>query len=194
MSRFASRWAEGDRAKIRTALLMLLCLRGTPVLYQGDEIGLGDPAVAHEDMRTRWAWPTGPAYAGRDAMRTPMPWRPGPGGGFTEPGTPAVAPPGRHRRRQRRRPTVRSRFHPRPGPDLIALRRRHARTCRPAPTRPWPRPPGCGPGAGVTARLVALNLSEDAADSAVLDGRRPATSWLATDQRRDGESVVRPCG
>jgi alpha-glucosidase len=27
-----------------------------------------------------------PAYAGRDAARTPMPWRDAPGGGFTDPG------------------------------------------------------------------------------------------------------------
>ena len=40
MSRLATRWAGGDAAKARVALLMLLCLRGTPVLYQGDEIGL----------------------------------------------------------------------------------------------------------------------------------------------------------
>ncbi len=87
MSRFSSRWAEGDPAKIQLALVMLLCLRGTPVLYQGDEIGLGDRAVAHEDMRDPLGVAYFPAYAGRDAMRTPMPWRPGPGGGFTDAGT-----------------------------------------------------------------------------------------------------------
>ena len=42
MSRLATRWAGDDPRKIRAALLMLLTLRGTPVLYQGDEIGLGD--------------------------------------------------------------------------------------------------------------------------------------------------------
>ena len=42
MFRFPTRWAEDDPAKIRLALLLLLCLRGTPVLYQGDEIGMGD--------------------------------------------------------------------------------------------------------------------------------------------------------
>src|SRR6202035_4395050 len=48
MSRFASRWAGGDPRKARIAILMLLCLRGTPVLYQGDEIGLGDVPVPRE--------------------------------------------------------------------------------------------------------------------------------------------------
>jgi alpha-glucosidase len=86
MSRLASRWADGDDRKIRAALLMLLCLRGTPVLYQGDEIGLGDIPVAHEDMRDPLGVLYWPAYDGRDAARTPMPWRRGPGGGFTDPG------------------------------------------------------------------------------------------------------------
>ena len=48
MSRLASRWADNDPRKIRAALVMLLTLRGTPVLYQGDEIGLGDVTVEHE--------------------------------------------------------------------------------------------------------------------------------------------------
>ncbi len=87
MSRFSSRWADGDRRKARLALLMLLCLRGTPVLYQGDEIGLEDSPVARDDLRDPLGVLYWPAYAGRDAMRTPMPWRDGPGGGFTAPGT-----------------------------------------------------------------------------------------------------------
>jgi alpha-glucosidase len=84
MGRFSSRWAGGDDRKARVALLALLCLRGTPVLYQGDEIGLCDSEVAHADMRDPLGVLYWPAYAGRDAMRTPMPWRDGPGGGFTD--------------------------------------------------------------------------------------------------------------
>ena len=40
------RRADNDPARTRAALLILLCLRGTPVLYQGDEIGLGDTELA----------------------------------------------------------------------------------------------------------------------------------------------------
>jgi alpha-glucosidase len=86
MSRFATRWAGGDAAKARVALVMLLCLRGTPVLYQGDEIGQRDVDVPHEKMRDPLGINYWPAYAGRDAMRTPMPWSDAPGGGFTDPG------------------------------------------------------------------------------------------------------------
>ena len=87
MSRFSSRWAEGDPERAKTAMLLLLTLRGTPVLYQGDEIGLGDVDVAHEDMKDPLGVMYWPAYAGRDAMRTPMQWRAGAGGGFTSPGS-----------------------------------------------------------------------------------------------------------
>ena len=57
------------------------------MLYQGDEIGLGDSPVPQEDLRDPLGVLYWPAYAGRDAMRTPMQWRDAPGGGFTDPGT-----------------------------------------------------------------------------------------------------------
>jgi len=50
-SRLATRWAGGDPAKIRCALMMLLTLRGTPVLYFGDEIGVVDTTLTKEDLR-----------------------------------------------------------------------------------------------------------------------------------------------
>ena len=46
VSRLATRWAAGDPAKVKLALLLLLTLRGTPFLYAGDEIGLVDGPVA----------------------------------------------------------------------------------------------------------------------------------------------------
>jgi alpha-glucosidase len=63
VSRFPTRWAKGDPARTRVALLMLLTLRGTPILYYGDEIGMTDVPVAE---------PRDPL--GRDPERTPMPW------------------------------------------------------------------------------------------------------------------------
>jgi alpha-glucosidase len=84
-SRLATRWAGGDPAVAKLALLMLLTLRGTAFLYAGDEIGLVDAALEKEDLLDPVGirfWP----YAGRDPERTPMPWHGGPGAGFTEPG------------------------------------------------------------------------------------------------------------
>jgi alpha-glucosidase len=86
VSRLATRWAGGDPAKARCALLILLTLRGTPFLYQGDEIGLIDGELEHSDLRDRVGIRFWPHYKGRDAERTPMPWSNGPGGGFTSPG------------------------------------------------------------------------------------------------------------
>ncbi len=41
-SRFPTRWAQNDPRRIRLGLLLLLTLRGTAVLYYGDEIGMPD--------------------------------------------------------------------------------------------------------------------------------------------------------
>jgi alpha-glucosidase len=184
MSRMASRWADNDPAKIRTALLMLLGLRGTPVLYQGDEIGLGDVAVAHEDMRDPLGVAYFPAYAGRDAMRTPMPWRPEVGGGFTEPGVRPWLPLGDTTQcnveDQRSDPgstltLVR---------DLIALRR-HTSDLQTGSYRCMAAPDGVWAWRRGTGVVVALNLSDD---EAVLDGIE-GHILMATDRGRDGESV-----
>ena len=86
VSRLATRWAQGDPRKVRLALLMLLSVGGTTVLYQGDEIGLTDgelsPAQLLDPVGQRYA----PYHMGRDPARTPMPWDAGPHGGFTDPG------------------------------------------------------------------------------------------------------------
>jgi len=84
-SRLSTRWAGGDPAKVKLALLMMLTLRGTPFLYQGDEIGQVDGDVPKGEMLDPVGIRFYP-YAGRDPERTPMVWHGGPGGGFTEPG------------------------------------------------------------------------------------------------------------
>ena len=84
-SRFPTRWCENDPKRIRLALLLLLTLRGTPVLYYGDEIGLADTPITRAQLRDPVGlryWPSG---RGRDVARTPMLWEPGPGGGFGDP-------------------------------------------------------------------------------------------------------------
>ena len=86
LSRLATRWAKDDPQRVRVALLMLLCLRGTPFLYQGDEIGLPNRPVPRGALRDPLGVRYWPYYEGRDAMRTPMPWCNDPTGGFTAPG------------------------------------------------------------------------------------------------------------
>jgi len=86
VSRLATRWAGGQPDKVRCALLLLLTLRGTPFLYQGDEIGLEDGPIEQPDLLDAVGIRYWPYYKGRDPERTPMPWTSAPGGGFTEPG------------------------------------------------------------------------------------------------------------
>jgi alpha-glucosidase len=84
-NRFPTRWAGNDPQRARTALFMLLALRGTPFLYYGDEVGLVDTDVPGERVLD----PVGLIHGrrvGRDPERTPMPWTGEPGAGFTEPG------------------------------------------------------------------------------------------------------------
>ncbi len=87
VGRFPSRWCAGDDRQIRLALMLLLTLPGTTVLYYGDEIGMTNadvPAALRRDLMTS----TDP-HGGRDRGRTPMRWDGGAGGGFTQgPATP----------------------------------------------------------------------------------------------------------
>ncbi len=64
--RFPTRWCAGDEAKIRCALLVLLGLRGTPILYYGDELGMEQIDIPESEQLDR-------AHS-RDGARTPMPW------------------------------------------------------------------------------------------------------------------------
>ncbi len=185
MSRFATRWAGGDPAKARAAMVVLLCLRGTPVLYQGDEIGQQDAPVPHEQMRDPLGVLYWPAYDGRDAMRTPMPWQPGPGAGFTAPGVepwlPLGDPGGANVAEQREDPE--SMLHL--TRDLLALRRArpdlHAGTYATL---------AASPGTWAFSRggkvVVAANLSDDPG----LVGEVAGTVLLGTERGRDGGAVA----
>ncbi len=78
--RIATRVGE---AQARVAALLLLTLRGTPTLYYGDELGIGDvpiPAALVQDPRERREPGLG---LGRDPVRTPMPWDGTPNAGFS---------------------------------------------------------------------------------------------------------------
>ena len=64
--RFPTRWCDGDERKIRCALMILLTLRGTPILYYGDELGMEQVSIPEREQLDR-------AHS-RDGARTPMPW------------------------------------------------------------------------------------------------------------------------
>ena len=138
-----------DPRQVRAALLMLLGLRGTPVLYQGDEIGLGDVAVEPPDLRDPLGVRYWPAYAGRDAMRTPMHWRDAPGGGFTDPDVTPWLPLGdTDGATSRASATIRTRCSRSPATSSRCAGR--PPICAPVRTARCPRRTGCGPGGAVS--------------------------------------------
>jgi glycosidase len=61
---------------------MLLTLRGTPFLYQGEEIGMRNVPVPDDRLQDPLGFRLHPKLS-RDPSRTPIPWQPGPGAGFT---------------------------------------------------------------------------------------------------------------
>jgi alpha-glucosidase len=92
VSRFGGARPPADLAKLMFALL--LSLKGTTIVYQGEELGLPQASLPRRQLRD----PVGDLYwpydGGRDGARTPMPWDAGlPNLGFSEgePWLPAAA-------------------------------------------------------------------------------------------------------
>jgi len=79
-ARIAARIGE---AQARVAAMLLLTLRGTPTLYQGDELGIGDVTIPPERMRDPQHHRQPELDIGRDRSRTPMPWSDAPFAGFS---------------------------------------------------------------------------------------------------------------
>jgi alpha-glucosidase len=84
-SRLATRY--GAEAA-RTAAMLLLTLRGTPLLYYGDELGMVDVDVPRHLQRDGFADREGGPT--RDPNRTPLPWTGAVNAGFSAPETPAL--------------------------------------------------------------------------------------------------------
>ena len=80
-SRVASRVGH---AQARVAAMLLLTLRGTPTIYQGEEIGMVDTPIPHHLVQDPFERNIPGFGVGRDPVRTPMPWSSGQHGGFTE--------------------------------------------------------------------------------------------------------------
>ena len=93
-----------DPARYRVALAMIMFLKGTPVIYNGEEIGMSDYLMQNieifKDNLGVWVYHTlqelreiSPEKAleygnvmGRDKCRTPMQWENAPNGGFSPDG------------------------------------------------------------------------------------------------------------
>lgn len=74
--RHVSRWMpEGDQEAFgRLAAQVLLTMRGSVCLYEGEELGLTEAQLAYEDLVDPYGIEFWPEFKGRDGCRTPMVW------------------------------------------------------------------------------------------------------------------------
>ena len=74
--RAISRWCEGEHRDIcvRAKMLLLCSLRGSIIIYQGEELGLPQVDVPFDRLRDPEAIANWPETLSRDGARTPMPW------------------------------------------------------------------------------------------------------------------------
>jgi alpha-glucosidase len=100
VERHASRWARAGALDTddvaRFAAGLLVCLRGSICLYQGEELGLGEADIAYEDLRDAYGIRFWPAFKGRDGCRTPMVWQAGAANGGFSAARPWLPVPAEH--------------------------------------------------------------------------------------------------
>jgi alpha-glucosidase len=87
--RHFSRYKKGHHglARAKVAATMLLTLRGTPMIYYGEELGQADVKLSRKQIMDPPGVRYWPFHKGRDGCRAPMQWDNSPHGGFTT-GTP----------------------------------------------------------------------------------------------------------
>ena len=75
--RHISRWAaHGQEAAFtRLAAQLILAMRGSVCLYQGEELGLKEAELSFQDLVDPYGIEFWPEFKGRDGCRTPMVWQ-----------------------------------------------------------------------------------------------------------------------
>ena len=83
VKRHITRWQLSSEST-RLYLTLLMCLRGSVCLYQGEELGLPEADIGFEDLQDPYGIQFWPEFKGRDGCRTPMVWTQNtPYGGFS---------------------------------------------------------------------------------------------------------------
>jgi alpha-glucosidase len=181
--RFPTRWCEDDEMKTRLVLIALLTLRGTPLLYYGDEIGMANVDLPKEAILDPVGLTFWPEEKGRDGCRTPMQWSRADGAGFSDPAARPWLPYGDYRKvnvadQKDDESSILALCR-----DLIALRKATPRLVDgdyeqiDAPSGVWTYRRG-------ESLLVVLNMSEDE-QALPVRGR----ILIASDRQRDGETL-----
>ncbi|RWN35156.1 MAG: DUF3459 domain-containing protein [Mesorhizobium sp.] len=73
----ASRWAANEAdptAYLKVISALLMSLRGSVCIYQGEELGLGEAELRFDDLQDPYGIRFWPEFKGRDGCRTPMVW------------------------------------------------------------------------------------------------------------------------
>ncbi|RBO82751.1 alpha-glucosidase [Marinomonas aquiplantarum] len=86
VERVATRWGKNQDniAKSKIYMLMLLSLRGSVCLYQGEELALTEAELNFEELVDPFGIAFWPEFKGRDGCRTPMPWDTNEQAGFSQ--------------------------------------------------------------------------------------------------------------
>ena len=77
VERHASRWTadvEDRDAFLKMTTTLILSLRGSVCLYQGEELGLQEAQISFEALQDPYGIRFWPEFKGRDGCRTPMVW------------------------------------------------------------------------------------------------------------------------
>ena len=73
VTRHATRWRLTPPAR-RCFTTLLMSLRGSACIYQGEELGLPEADVPYERLQDPYGIEFWPEFKGRDGCRTPIPW------------------------------------------------------------------------------------------------------------------------
>ncbi len=93
--RHVTRWSL-PLAGVRAYVTLLMTLRGSVCIYQGEEMALPEADIAFEDLQDPYGIEFWPEFKGRDGCRTPMVWdTDNQNGGFTT-GRPWLPVPSEH--------------------------------------------------------------------------------------------------
>ena len=102
VERVVSRWTDNHPTDdfARLVMALLVSLRGSVCVYQGDELGLAEAELPYAALRDPYGIAFYPEFRGRDGCRTPMPWRADvPHAGFSTAAQPWLPVPDAHRAR-----------------------------------------------------------------------------------------------
>jgi alpha-glucosidase len=205
VERAVTRWnpKRGETAPeppfTRLLMALLLTLRGSVCVYQGEELGLAEAELAFADLKDPFGITYYPEFRGRDGSRTPMPWQAGShNAGFSTAPVPWLPVPLEHHRRavdlQERDPTSLLNAWRR----LLAWRKTHPALVRGALV-PVPLPDPLLGFARVLGReriLVVVNLSDAPAalPLASFDAAAPLAGHGFDHALSEGAAVLPPYG